>query len=65
MAQCPRISKIERDVIARGVFTSVSDLQRKLRRCIGRYNTNHRPIKWSYTDTSYRITGTISGVTGH
>ena len=58
-------SKIERDVIARGIFTSTSDLRRKLMRYIRRYNTNHRPIKWSYTDTSHRITGTISGVTGH
>jgi len=30
--------KIERDVIARGVFTSVSDLKRKLMRYIRHYN---------------------------
>src|SRR5437660_605055 len=31
-------SKIERDVIARGVFTSVTDLKRKLMRYIRKYN---------------------------
>jgi len=48
--------KIERDVIARGVFTSVSDLRRKLMRYIRRYNATPRPVKWKYFDTSRRIT---------
>jgi transposase len=49
-------AKIERDVIARGVFTSVSDLKRKLMRYIRRYNKNPRPVKWKYFDPSRRIT---------
>ena len=49
-------AKIERDVIARGVFTSVSDLRRKLMRYIRRYNQQPRPVKWKYFDTSRRIT---------
>jgi transposase len=49
-------AKIERDVIARGVFTSVSDLRRKLMRYIRRYNAQPRPVKWKYFDTSRRIT---------
>jgi hypothetical protein len=32
-----RFAKIEREVIARGIFTSVSDLARKLRRYINAY----------------------------
>ena len=48
--------KIERDVIARGVFTSVSDLKRKLMRYIRHYNTQPKPVKWKYFDTSRRIT---------
>jgi transposase len=48
-------SKIERDVIARGVFTSVKDLARKLMRYIRQYNRNPKPIKWSYSDPSQRI----------
>jgi transposase len=49
-------AKIERDVIARGVFTSVSDLKRKLMRYIRRYNKQPKPVKWKYFDPSRRIT---------
>lgn len=58
-------SKIERDVIARGVFTSVPDLRRKLMTYIKRYNDAPRSIKWSYVDVSRRITGTNSSNTLH
>jgi transposase len=57
-------SKIERDVIARGVFTSVQDLARKLMRYIRQYNKAPKPVKWIYTDASNRIT-TDLGVTVH
>jgi hypothetical protein len=43
-------AKIEREVIARGIFTSVSDLARKLRRYINAYSANARPIHWKYSD---------------
>jgi transposase len=49
-------AKIERDVIARGVFTSVPDLKRKLMRYIRQYNTEAKPVKWKYFDTTRRIT---------
>jgi transposase len=49
-------AKIERDVIARGVFTSVPDLKRKLMRYIRHYNKGAKPVKWKYFDTSRRIT---------
>jgi len=49
-------AKIERDVIARGVFTSVSDLKRKLMRYIRHYNKQPKPVKWKYFDSSRRIT---------
>ncbi len=49
-------AKIERDVIARGVFTSVTDLRRKLMRYIRQYNKNAKPVKWKYFDPSRRIT---------
>jgi transposase len=58
-------SKIERDVIARGVFTSVKDLARKLMRYIKRYNQHAKPIKWRYSDPSRRIHGSALPVTGH
>ena len=37
-------AKIEREVIARGIFTSVSDLACKLRRYINAYSAHARPI---------------------
>jgi len=58
-------AKIERDVIARGVFTSVSDLARKLRRYINAYSANARPIRWKYSDTTKRIRSNEFTATGH
>ena len=58
-------AKIERDVIARGVFTSVPDLARKLRRYINAYSANARPIHWKYSDTSRRIRSNDITATGH
>jgi transposase len=57
-------AKIERDVIARGIFTSVKDLSRKLLRYIKHYNKAPRPVKWKYADTSRHLS-TQSVVTGH
>jgi transposase len=58
-------AKIERDVIARGNFTSVTDLKRKLMKYIRHYNKNSQPIKWKYTDPSKRIITSDVAVTGH
>ena len=59
-------SKIERDVIARGVFTSINNLRQKLMRYIRHYNRSPKPIKWTYRDPSRRISAdTVSAVTGH
>src|SRR3984893_4480283 len=59
-------AKLERDVIARGIFTSVKDLARKLMRYIRHYNRAPKPIKWTYRDPSIRITtDATSLVTGH
>jgi transposase len=57
-------AKIERDVIARGVFTSVSDLKRKLMRYIRQYNKVPKPVKWKYFDPTRRVTPS-SAVTVH
>lgn len=58
-------AKIERDVIERGIFTSVKDLRRKLMRYIRHYNKDAKPIKWTYSNPSHRIPGTKSRVTVH
>src|SRR5262249_52374981 len=59
-------SKIERDAIARGVFTSVGDLSRKLMRDIRHHNRTPKPIKWAYRDPAHTIMPTFdSAVTVH
>ena len=49
-------AKIERDLLARGIFTSIPDLARKIRRYINRYNEDPKPIRWTYSTPAYRIT---------
>jgi hypothetical protein len=44
-------AKIEREVLARGIFTSVPDLARKLRRYINASSAHARPIQWKYSDS--------------
>ena len=56
--------KIERDLLARGIFTSLPDLARKIRRYITRYNDDPKPIRWTYSNPAHRIT-TDSAVTVH
>jgi transposase len=58
-------AKIEREVIARGIFTSVSDLARKLRRYINAYSANARPIQWKYSDPTRRVRSNEFTATGH
>lgn len=48
-------SKIQRDLIARGVFTSKADLKRKIMKYIRRYNKVAKPFKWTYRNPTRRI----------
>ena len=57
-------ARVEREVIARGVFTSVSDLARKLRRYIQAYSAHAKPIKWKYSDPARHI-GNVLYATRH
>ena len=57
-------AKIERDLLARGIFTSVADLARKIRRYIRHYNKTAKPIRWSYRNPMQRI-GSTSVSTDH
>ena len=57
-------SKIERDVIARGVFTSVADLARKLRKYIRAYGKSAKPFRWTFTDATRRIRPSGNDITG-
>src|SRR6476469_2491527 len=48
-------AKIQRDLLARGIFTSVADLARKICKYIRAYTRVARPFRWSYSDPSRRI----------
>jgi len=48
-------AKIERDCLARGIFTSTADLRRKLMQYIRAHNKTCRPFRWAYTDPKHRI----------
>ena len=48
-------SKVQRDVIARGIFTSTADLARKLRRYITAYGKRATPFRWKYSNPKRRI----------
>jgi transposase len=48
-------ARLEREVIARGIFTSVHDLARKLMRYVHAYSKTARPFKWKYNDVRRRI----------
>ncbi len=48
-------AKIQRQVIARGIFSSVDDLRRKILRYIRHYNKTATPIKWTYPSPAKRI----------
>jgi transposase len=48
-------ARIERDLQALGIFTSVKDLARKIRGCIQRGNRDAKPFRWTYTDPTRRI----------
>ena len=58
-------AKLERQVIARGIFKSTTDLARKLMRYIREHNKTARPIKWKYADPSRRVRAHLSAVTVH
>src|SRR5258707_2778405 len=48
-------SKIQRDVIARGIFTSTTDLSRKLIRYIKQYNKTATPFRCRVKNVDHRI----------
>jgi hypothetical protein len=52
-------------VIAHGIFTSVKDLARKLRRYINANSTNAKPSRWKYSDPTRRIRSNVVPVECH
>ncbi|MBK7264338.1 MAG: IS630 family transposase [Rubrivivax sp.] len=53
-------ARIQRDVITRGIFSSIKDLDKKLMRYIRQYNKNPKPLKWKFADPTRRITADSS-----
>jgi transposase len=58
-------AKIERDLIARGIFTSTADLRRTLMQYIRAHNKICQPIQWSYSNVKHRITAPRNSETSH
>jgi len=54
-------ARIQRDGIARGIFTSTKDLSKKLMRYIRQYNKDAKPLKWKYDNLANRIRCNSSG----
>ncbi len=48
-------SNFQRDVIDRGIFTSVADLKRKILRYIRLYQKTAKPFLWKYSDVCRRV----------
>jgi transposase len=53
-------AKIERDMIARGIFRSTAELRRKLMQYIRLHNKSCRPFLWRYSDTKRRIRAIVN-----
>jgi transposase len=48
-------SKLQREVIDRGIFTSVADLRCKVLRYIRLYGKSAKPFRWKYSNVRHRI----------
>lgn len=58
-------ARIERDCIARGIFTSTTDLTRELMRYIKLHNETCQPFEWRYRDVTRRMPATRTPTTAH
>jgi transposase len=58
-------AKIEREVIARGIFTSVPDLKRKLLQYIKLHNKTAQPFRWAYDNPKHRVPAIRNSASAH
>lgn len=58
-------ARIERDCIARGIFTSTTQLKKKLLQYIALHNQTCQPFVWRYRDVTRRMRATRISTTGH
>ncbi len=52
-------AKIQRAVIARGIFPSIKDSDKKIMHYIREHNKHSKPIRWKYANPKHRITSNI------
>ena len=57
-------ARIQRDVIARAVFTFIKDLDKKLVRYVRQYSKDPKPLKWKFADSARRIASDSSDSVG-
>jgi transposase len=58
-------AKIERDLIARGIFTSVPDLRKKLLQYIKLHNKTAQPFIWTYDNPKHRVRAIRNSLSAH
>lgn len=58
-------AKIERDCIARGIFSSTMDLRKKLLQYIKLHNATCQPFVWRYRSPTRRMRATRTLITAH
>lgn len=58
-------ARLERDCIARGIFTSTAEITRTLLRYIELYNETYRSFVWRYCDPTRRMPATRKSPTAH
>jgi hypothetical protein len=58
-------AKIQRDLIDLGIFTSTTDLRRKIMSYIRLHNRSYCPFRWTYRNTKQRIRVNEKTVTAH
>jgi len=46
-------------VIARGIFPSTKDLDKKIVRYIREHNKNPKPVRWKYGNPKRRVTSSL------
>lgn len=58
-------AKIERDLIARGIFTSVPDLKKKLLQYITLHNKTAQPFHWAYDNPKHHVRAIRNSLSVH
>ena len=58
------LASVESGILARGIFTSVADLKRKITKYIRHHNKVATPVRWTYSDAPHCLDRCTSIVYG-